>query len=43
MIAQAYVAQHLGAYKEFSLRQKPDSFSLDQVLEKLQEAGGGNK
>ena len=41
--AQAYVAKHLQTYKEFPPRQKPGSFSLDQVLAKLQEAGGGNK
>lgn len=41
--AQAFVAQHLATYKEFPPRQKPGSFSLDQVLEKLQEAGAGNK
>jgi len=37
--AQAFVAQHLATYQEFPPRQKPGSFSLDQVLEKLQEAG----
>jgi arylsulfatase len=37
--AQAYVAQHLATYKEFPPRQKPGSFSLDQVLEKLQQSG----
>jgi arylsulfatase len=40
--AQAFVARHLETYKEFPPRQKPGSFSLDQVLEKLQQ-GGGNK
>ena len=35
--AQAYVAQHLATYREFPPRQKPGSFSLDQVLEKLQQ------
>jgi len=38
--AQAFVAQHLQTYVEFPPRQKAGSFSLDQVLEKLQEAGG---
>ncbi|WP_349437678.1 arylsulfatase [Pararhizobium sp. A13] len=38
--AQAYVAKHLQTYVEFPPRQKPGSFSLDQVLAKLQEAGG---
>ncbi|PHS12092.1 MAG: arylsulfatase [Blastopirellula sp.] len=37
--AQAYVSKHLATYKEFPPRQKPGSFALDQVLEKLQEAG----
>jgi arylsulfatase A-like enzyme len=41
--AQAFVAQHLQTFKDFPPRQKPGSFSLDQVLSKLQEAGGGNK
>jgi arylsulfatase A-like enzyme len=41
--AQAFVAQHLQTFKEFPPRQKPGSFSLDQVLSKLQESGGGNK
>ena len=41
--AQAYVAQHLATYQEFPPRQKPGSFSLDEVLAKLQEAGAGNK
>jgi arylsulfatase len=36
--AQAFVAKHLATYKEFPPRQKPGSFSLDQVLEKLQQA-----
>ena len=38
--AQAFVAQHLATYKEFPPRQKPGSFALDQVLEKLQKSGG---
>jgi arylsulfatase len=37
--AQAYVGAHLKTYVEFPPRQKPGSFSLDQVLEKLQEGG----
>ena len=41
--AQAFVAQHLASYKDFPPRQKPGSFSLDQVLQKLQEGGGGAK
>ncbi|WP_429806688.1 arylsulfatase [Ensifer sp. B1-9] len=38
--AQALVAEHLKTYVGFPPRQKPGSFSLDQVLAKLQEAGG---
>ena len=34
--AQAYVAKHLATYRDFPPRQKAGSFSLDQVLEKLQ-------
>ena len=37
--AQALVGQHLKTYVEFPPRQKPGSFSLDQVLQKLQEGG----
>ena len=39
--AQAYVAAHLQTYVEYPPRQKPGSFSLDHVLEKLQQGGGG--
>ena len=35
--AQAYVAQHLATYRDFPPRQKAGSFSLDQVLDKLQQ------
>ena len=38
--AQAFVAKYLETYKAFPPRQKPGSFSLDQVLEKLQSIGG---
>jgi arylsulfatase A-like enzyme len=41
--AQAYVAQHLETYKEFPPRQKPGSFTLDRVLQQLQDAGTRNK
>jgi arylsulfatase len=40
---QAFVSQHLATYREFPPRQKPGSFSLDQVLERLQEAGSENR
>ena len=38
--AQAYVAQFLETFKEFPPRQRPASFSFDQVMEKLQTSGG---
>ncbi|MDX8510166.1 arylsulfatase [Mesorhizobium captivum] len=41
--AQAFVAGHLQSYVDYPPRQKPGSFSLDQVLAKLQEAGGAGK
>ncbi len=34
--AQSFVAQFLGTFKEFPPRQKPASFTIDQVLEKMQ-------
>jgi arylsulfatase A-like enzyme len=40
--AQAYVARWLATFKDFPPRQKPASFSLDQVMQKLQETGGSN-
>jgi arylsulfatase len=41
--AQAYVAQHLQTYVAYPPRQKPGSFSLDQVLQKLQEGNAGKQ
>jgi arylsulfatase len=38
--AQAAVAEAVAELREFPPRQKPSSFNLDRVLEKLQEAGG---
>ena len=38
--AQQYVADFLKTFREFPPRQKPASFSIDQVMEKLQTAGG---
>jgi len=38
--AQAYVGDFLATFKEYPPRQKPASFSLDQVMEKLQTSGG---
>lgn len=42
--AQAYVAKFLETFKEYPPRQKPGSFSIDQVMENMQSAaaGGGN-
>ena len=36
--AQAYVAKFLETFKEFPPRQKPGSFSIDQVMENMQNA-----
>ena len=41
--AVALVSQHLKSYVDFPPRQKPGSFNLDQVLQKLQESGGSGK
>jgi arylsulfatase len=38
--AQAIVAQWLSSFKEFPQRQKPASFNLDEVMRKMNEAGG---
>jgi arylsulfatase len=38
--AQAYVGRFLATFKEFPPRQKPASFSLDQVMEALSPSGG---
>jgi arylsulfatase len=37
--AQAFVGKFLGTFKDYPPRQKPASFSLDKVLEKLQSGG----
>ncbi len=39
--AQAFVASFLGTFKEFPPRQKPASFTIDQVMEKMQSANSG--
>jgi arylsulfatase len=39
--AQALVGEFLATFKEFPPRQKAASFTIDQVLAKLQEPGGG--
>ena len=38
--AQVYVGNFLKTFIEFPPRQKPASFSIDQVMEKMIEAGG---
>jgi len=40
--AQAYVGNFLSTFKEFPPRQKPASFSIDQVMEKLEASGGSH-
>jgi hypothetical protein len=42
--AQAYVAKFLETFKEFPPRQKPGSFTIDQVMENMANAskGGAN-
>jgi len=39
--AQALVAQFVGTFKEFPPRQKPSSFSVDQIMTQLENAHGG--
>jgi arylsulfatase len=38
--AQAYVGDFLETFKEFPPRQKPASFTIDQVMEALVPPGG---
>ena len=38
--AQQFVGQFLATFKEFPPRQKVGTFSLDQVLQSLQQGGG---
>jgi len=40
--AQVYVSKWLESFKEFPPRQKPASFGIDQVMEKLMNGVGGN-
>jgi arylsulfatase len=39
--AQSFVAGYLKSLKEFPPRQKPAAFNMDNVMEQLQDAGGG--
>ncbi len=41
--AVAFVSQHLETYKAYPPRQRPGSFNLDAVLQKLQEGGGAGR
>ncbi len=41
--AQVYVGQFLATFEEFPPRQKAASFSIDQVMEKLQTTTGSPK
>ena len=38
--AQAYIGQFLTTFKEFPPSQRPASFSIDQIMQKLQEGAG---
>ena len=41
--AQAYVAKWISSFKQFPPRQKPASFSLDHVMQKLTETAGATQ
>ena len=41
--AQQYVGKFLATFKEFPPRQKPASFSIDQVMEQMTQGAGGSK
>ena len=41
--AQGYVARWIQSFREFPPSQKPASFSVDQVMEKLEAAGSKNR
>jgi len=41
-IAQALTVEQIQTFKDFPPRQKPASFNLDRVLEKMQEATDGS-
>ncbi len=38
--AQEYDGNFLATFREFPPRQKPASFSIDQVMEKMRQSGG---
>jgi arylsulfatase len=37
LAGQAIVAEFIGTFNEFPPRQRPQSFSIDQIMEKLQQ------
>jgi arylsulfatase len=39
--AQAFVSQFIATFKDFPPRQKPSSFSVDQIMSQLESAHGG--
>jgi arylsulfatase len=39
--AQALVGEVIATFKEFPPRQRPSSFSVDQIMEQLQKPSGG--
>jgi arylsulfatase len=39
--AQAFVAEFVATFKDFPPRQKPSSFSVDQIMQQLESAHGG--
>ena len=39
--AQTYVAQFLASFREFPPRQKPASFSVEDVIEHMRQAASG--
>ena len=40
--AQTIVAEHLASYQDFPPRQRPGSFSIDRVMEKLRNPPSSN-
>ena len=41
-VKKVYVGEHLATYRQFPPRQEAGSFSLDQMLKKLQQSGDRN-
>jgi hypothetical protein len=41
--SQAIVGRWLQSFKEYPIRQKPASFNLDEVMQKLSAPQGGGK